>query len=104
VAIAHGPDAWNAGTQLIVDLDVALCIEFEPGFLHAEIIGVGASAHCQEHVGSNALLGLSDRAIDTRCNILTASFEAYALGFGADRDSLIGENPFDGAADVCILP
>src|SRR5581483_9385057 len=75
-----------------------------PGFLDCESIGVGPAPHGQQYMRSNDLLGLAYGAVDPRRYVLTTSCEAYALGPRSDCDALIGENSFDCAADIFVLP
>ena len=48
--IPDGPHAGHIGGAEIIHLDEAALGEGDPGFLQAQILGVGAEAGCQQHL------------------------------------------------------
>ena len=63
VAVAQGPDAGDAGAELVVDVDVAVLVDGDAGFVEAQVVGVGAAADGEKHVGA-VLSGVRPRAVD----------------------------------------
>jgi hypothetical protein len=52
ITITHGPDPRDAGTQLIVDHNVAALVQLDSSFIHSEIVGIWAAAYSEQQMSS----------------------------------------------------
>ncbi len=102
VAVTHGPDAGDAGAELVVDVDVAAFVGGDAGFVEAEVAGVGLAAYGEQDMGS-VVLWISGVAVDVDEDAVRRGFEGDALGVEADVDAFGFEDLFDGRGYVFVF-
>src|SRR3546814_2786431 len=99
VAVAQRPDARRAGTQFVVDGDVAAFIDFHAGLVEPEVGGVRHAADREQHMAAR------DHLVVERCDDRVAFARerdvAYAgADVAADRKGT-RPNPVTDAPPLC---
>ena len=102
VAIAEGPDARHVGPKLIVYHDVPLWIRGDAGFVQAQVVGVRAASHSEQHMRT-ADPGRFAGAIDAGDDLFSALREADAFCVQPNGDAFLLQDVLDGRRHVFIF-
>src|SRR6201997_3443837 len=102
VAIAQRINTGHIGTKLIVNLDVAALVDFNPGLFHTEVVGVRYAPDCQKHMRADDNL-IAAAAINLRGYFVVAFFKGDAFSVQTDRDAFAFENFSDVFRNVFVF-
>src|SRR5207247_2346344 len=102
VAITQRKNAGHIGAKLIINLDVAALIDFNPGFFYTEIVGVRHTTDCEKRMRADDSL-IAAAAINLHGYFVAAFFKADAFSAQTDLDTFAFENCFDVFGNVFVF-
>jgi len=102
IAVSQGPDPWNTGSELVIDLDVASFVHFETSLLETEIIRVGLPPGRQQQVRSFHPV-VFILTVQTNNNPIRALLNGNALGVQTHVYFLVLEDFPDGLRHIFVV-
>src|SRR5215469_9475973 len=102
VAITQRINAGHIGAKLIVNLDVTVLINFDPGLFQTEVVGVRHTTDCEKRMrADNSFIAAA--AINLHGHFVAAFFKAHAISAQTDLDTFAFENCFDVSGNVFVF-
>src|SRR4029453_2368930 len=102
VAITQRINAGHIGAKLIVNLDVTALIDFNPGMLQTEVVGVWHTTDCEKRMRAEDSL-IAAAAINLHSHFVAAFFKADAFSAQTHLDVFAFENCFDVFGNVFVF-
>src|SRR5216117_3080672 len=102
VAIAQRINAGHIGAKLIVNLDVTALIDFNPGMLQTEVVGVRHTTNCEKRMRADDSL-ITAAAINLYGHFVATFFKADAFSAQTDLDAFAFENCFDVFRNIFVF-
>src|SRR5207247_9868276 len=102
VAITQRINAGHIGAKLIINLDVAALIDFNPGVFHTKVVGVRHTTDCEKRVRADDSL-IAAAAINLHGHFIAAFFKADAFSAQTDLDTFAFDNCFDVFGNVFVF-
>src|SRR5215510_383337 len=102
IAITQRKNAGHTGAKLIINLDVTALINFNPGMLQTEVVGVRHTTDCEKRMRADDSL-IPAAAINLHRNFVAAFFKTDAFSVQTDLDTLAFENCFDVFGNVFVF-
>src|SRR5436189_6481152 len=102
VAIAQRVYAGHICAKLIINLDVTALIDFNPGLLQAEVVGVRHTTDCKKRMRADDSL-IAAAALNLHGHFVAAFFKTDAFSAQTDLDTFAFENRFDVFGNVFVF-
>src|SRR5438876_6801333 len=102
VAITQRVNAGHIGAKLIINLDVTALIDFNPGLLQAEVVGVRHTTDCKKRMRADDSL-IAAAALNLHGHFVAAFFKTDAFSAQTDLDTFAFENCFDVFGNVFVF-
>src|SRR6058998_2065973 len=102
VAITQRINAGHIGAKLIINLDVTALIDFNPGLLQAEVVGVRHTTDCEKRMRADDSL-IAAAALNLHGHFVAAFFKTDAFSAQTDLDTFAFENCFDVFGNVFVF-
>src|SRR5512132_214572 len=102
VAITQRINSGHIGAKLIVNLDVAALIDFNPGLFQTEVVGVWHTTDCEQHMRADDSL-IAAAAINLHGHFFAEFFKGDAFSVQTDVDTFAFENRFDVFGNVFVF-
>src|SRR4030095_694253 len=102
VAIAQRINAGHISAKLIINLDVTVLIDFNPGVFHTEVVAVRHTTDCEKRMRADDSL-IATTAINLRRHFVACFFKTDAFSAETDLDAFAFENRFDVFRNVFVF-
>src|SRR5437762_12283764 len=102
VAITQRINSGHIGAKLIINLDVTALIDFNPGMLQTEVVGVRHTTNCEKRMRADDSL-ITAAAINLYGHFVATFFKADAFSAQTDLDAFAFENRFDVFRNIFVF-